>query len=1157
MSHACALDRPSWTPPGGLSPGVLRFLVVLAMLLVGPGPISYHTADWRIGAAAQVSVTVTGTFRCNGVTGPPVAAPVVKVNVNDSSTVLKNSSTEFDTVTVLDPQRVTLIDCVVRRLLLIADAMPSLNASVPVVPVYVVLRGSRITESLQIAGLLVDAYIWIESCSVGCVPLVPSPPPVTAMPSWVKSPARWAPLYGPRSDVTLGTPAGEQAQDIGVRMFGLVNARVTILRSHLCGRGELATAFRISSVISNSSVAFYRSKLIVAGKGKTRAAGLDIGGLTDVKCANVPVRVGRDSVIRLDDSLIWVYANDAPALLVGFDIRGFSANAAFIVNASRVVVGGSSSIQSFAGQVRCSVGVQFVVVDSVLSTSAYSFTIGVVLTGLRLRSSSSSVEGGVINVVFEGLTTVVESTVVMPSLDAPSPSLEDCTSTGLEISDMLEMSLVIAPGVSVLASGTGFGSAPATTTILVLSTTNSTLRLERCLLRAVHTSAVASVGDLATIPLRARPLAVQLKTLSGCHAVVDSIVATVPRGTLLQLSDLADGSFCLVRNLTWPPTTVTTLTAAKPVIPSTLPALLMSLQRFKLGTEVVVTRVTGVLAEGGFRFEPVSTPMAGNVTFSHIDLFQTGNTTAFQPKFWSTDTSFLGYVPTNPNVSRFITRCLTGPNVRNIAAPQNFSCGDCLRGLDCMGGVIARMVVPDVVALLGGGCQCVCPSAAAPGDRDCVEPLGPMSADIVASSPSVEIARIQERPVVALTRSRSSSASRTVQRSLTEHPSPSDSFSRGRSRSISLRGTRSLVLSRSESPSFTLVPAVSPSVSETPFPEVVEPLEKAIMTLGYPLVVARRLYYFVSTAGVPHIVTFPYMASHGVVLARLAQPFDCEPATLGLQMTPNVRDVFYVYPFGQSISRFLKGALVISLAYVFVGQGLLALLLHNLPHQVLVRTGMGMMAVGITAYFLPSAATYAVKIGVVGEIGDGFAAAGGALCVALLLAFPAIALYKMPSVYLAYRMFDRGAKDYLRLPVRFYVFVDVAFGILLSADVAASTQSTFIECAATGGVAIFLSLLHVVYMIAVRPQQRWIDLATAILSSLLRLAYVTTSFAGLFAPAAVPYIAYLALSYATLLWACFAGSVAWRGFRHHRRIMNDLPHKRGLLETEMLMTEAR
>jgi hypothetical protein len=416
-----------------------------------------------------------------------------------------------------------------------------------------------------------------------------------------------------------------------------------------------------------------------------------------------------------------------------------------------------------------------------------------------------------------------------------------------------------------------------------------------------------------------------------------------------------------------------------------------------------------------------------------------------------------------------------------------------------------------------------------------------------------------------LTASKSWSDSRTVRpptRTMT--PSRSRSFSDVASSSatltLSLSLTRPVIGTRTTTKTLSPPPTRTPTVTFIPgLPPRPSALALALDALGTSTAVQDLATYVTAISSALAAAIVVTHATKGANVARIAQVVDCGFSEHWLK--PPVVDVVYNAPVGLKNDRlkYLKGAILTSLFLALFPQMVTVTLLHWMPYRVRVRSVCGVVSVIFFAYFLPSAVgpSVLVVLHAATEL-DRLLGALGIVTCALALACPMAALTKMPSVYLAFRMFDRGARSYDKLVIRFYVLEDVGVAMLVAAIIACGPNDMKTEgCVGVGVAAAAVLLCHLLYLVWLHPYQRALQNAFALLLATGQLVLAVLSTAAATTPSMLRYVGVAALVQMSGVFVQLVVMFLWFAVKKYRRRFHGQEAKPSWLDIEEELTEAR
>jgi hypothetical protein len=419
----------------------------------------------------------------------------------------------------------------------------------------------------------------------------------------------------------------------------------------------------------------------------------------------------------------------------------------------------------------------------------------------------------------------------------------------------------------------------------------------------------------------------------------------------------------------------------------------------------------------------------------------------------------------------------------------------------------------------------------------------------------------------------------TTSTSLTHHTSsesrhrvsPTLRESNSRTRSNSLRSTATRTYPGSATISATYV---------APGPPYLTPLEEALVAIGFSRMTAKGLEGAVCVAAALTGLVSPVQGGKGLSIAANARILHCEYNAHRPELVePKLPWWRVVVPFGLGSAPlgYVRAAIVVSALLVAVIDTVLVTVMLRLPFWIRLRVLIGAVAVLFHGYFLPTAALASGLVFSRGtEAADIAVAALGIVSTAVLASLPAVALTFMPSLYLAFRLFDRNARRYDQWWVRFYIIEDslvtCAASVLLGI-----MPGDHVACSSIGLAVCALWVGHVVYLLVTRPIQRRVTLVFAIVVGFLQLMVCAAAAATALDANALPAVGWLTVVQMSFLLLLLPVMMYWRFAVTQRRkfrardegdptllsrtvdgiaIADSAGHV-GFLEAERLATEAR
>jgi hypothetical protein len=404
-------------------------------------------------------------------------------------------------------------------------------------------------------------------------------------------------------------------------------------------------------------------------------------------------------------------------------------------------------------------------------------------------------------------------------------------------------------------------------------------------------------------------------------------------------------------------------------------------------------------------------------------------------------------------------------------------------------------------------------------------------------------------------KTRRPSTSRTANASVSESPP----LTRTASRSVTLLATPSSRLTDTAEVVPTRSATESFAVEVPPYRTV---LARAMNAAGFSDANAYRLSAVSSAVLGLTAFVMPLTGNKGANLERIAGSVECQfdqfDDTL---LIPPYRDVVYPYTVGRGPLAHFKGAIITALALILVPQAVTALVLRRLPFHYKLRVVCGVVAVACLVYFAGTAAYYStLVITAGGSFGERMIGVLGVLVTATVVAFPAGAVTSMPTLYLAYRMFDRGARRYDQLAVRLYLFVDVAAACLFALAAGIRLPLTAEErdaqtrwrgfghqakttvfsadklfCSLSAGMAVLVAAGYVIYILSFRPLADRAQLAFVLILAVIQLAVAVTALVTVHVPHALPVLGVLSLAQLVAVCSMVAVVLLIRAVRQSRR----------------------
>jgi hypothetical protein len=270
----------------------------------------------------------------------------------------------------------------------------------------------------------------------------------------------------------------------------------------------------------------------------------------------------------------------------------------------------------------------------------------------------------------------------------------------------------------------------------------------------------------------------------------------------------------------------------------------------------------------------------------------------------------------------------------------------------------------------------------------------------------------------------------------------------------------------------------------------------------------------------------PTSANKGANIANIVAAVDCAYSEDALATSP--AEVFFVFAVGTSPLRHFIGGVLFIPCVLFAAFGAQAALWRWLPAWRRTRRCGAILLSVLVGYLLPTAAGYATTILLhASDLFDAVFGAIGALCVAGFLGGPALlVVLRLPTgcarhfgdpeaqaggsaPYAVYMLAD-GCSDTRLMSRRLLFFEDLGVAVLISV-VAGVMPADGGSCTAVTGAMAALALLHLLYSAAVRPFDKRVDGAFAVVIG-----------AGQVAAAAAAVGATLELAHATAALACIA-----------------------------------
>jgi hypothetical protein len=371
--------------------------------------------------------------------------------------------------------------------------------------------------------------------------------------------------------------------------------------------------------------------------------------------------------------------------------------------------------------------------------------------------------------------------------------------------------------------------------------------------------------------------------------------------------------------------------------------------------------------------------------------------------------------------------------------------------------------------------------------------------------------------------------------------------------------TRSPVRTRSRTPTRTQVATYSEELTIT---DELVPTETVSTTMGaafspYRTVLARAMNaaglsdananrVAIASSVVFALLSFatPLVANKGINLDMITSAVECHFDPFDETLTiPPYRQVMYPYPVGSGPLAYARGAVCTAVAMIAVPQCITACILRFLKFHYKLRVVCGLIAVTTCAYFAGTAAYYgSLMVAVGSSMGERLVGGGALVMVLAVIGFPGYAVTSMPSLYLAYRMFDRGARCYDVLSVRLYLLVDVFVSCLFGAIDAIRFPLTKeqrdertdwrgygksamsgvhpanpMACVSVCGVMCLVAAGYVGYIVAYRPVADQWQLLFLLLLSLVQVAVAAASATAVYVPGALEVLGLLAILQLCLL----------------------------------------
>lgn len=1078
----------------------------------------------------------------------------------------KSTVTAYTTVTVFDPELVEIrAGCTVQSL-----RMSCADKLTPRAIVVLVER-TAVPGTVELDCAVTGGNITIESANIGCQTMPPANLNPTATPA-----VPWLP--------TPTAMAGGQGLSLRGSLYHTTVLIVdSCISSSVAGSEDPFTAplqagvALAGVVVEFTNVTVLRSVLAGYGVNESDAAGLAVtatmrsGGITLQTCVVAAATVGIPRVS-------WVVT---------------PINATH--NASAMVVDDQPWPASARGLYALSVGPWWFV--DVLDTYLYAVTastyharavdVGVNRAFVVLQQrvidalADTTTPDGRPGIVSQ-LLTITNSTL-SASTSCGAYAVGRCSTAALRHDGALASRVVLA-GPTLAADGAGNTSA-----VLVTGHTE----LSSIELYGAKVTATGGPYEGAALVLDGAVTrsAVTVANESALTATVGSGVSKAVSG--VAITGASNNATLVVISATVTVTAPATVAAATG----------LAAQAFARGTLTLLratVTASGATASSGVAFGAVSRSSV-SVESSSID----GATNTF---VWQAVDNFTRcildtntFTGTNAWVSplwtpdstvRFMSRCNT-----HAAAVYNppganliVACGQCVIDRHCNPAYTLSSTQ------VNGTCGCDCNETIAATFRvnaRC-EPLSTYSRELTQSGEEATVTKTISLPR-PVSRTRDNTVTDTIEETssidvtftaeatdsfggtVSQEPSPSRTFSGHRvSPSANISGSLSksrtkgnFTKSLGSTVSEELNTTVSKSESmELPIPPFMTPFERALHAAGISQSTAQGLEPAADIAGALVGAASAVQANKGVNVVRIARVTQCEHQELrdDPHFLPRVTWAEVGVPFetGRTRLRYVKTALMMPVAYVLAAHAVPVTLLLRRPFWVRARTVSGIVAVVLHLYFLPTVAHYGVFVAARGsdpaDVWIGLAAFFGALLVGL---FPILALTKMPSVYLAFRMFDRGARDFERAYVRFYLIEDLLVAITIGALTGAAPRLRD-SCSGLGIGVGTVCLFHLGYVLFVHPMDRLIVVAFAVLVAAGQVALAAAAVGGTTDDRAVRALGILSMVQVSLIFLQVPVMLWWRCSSSQRKAVKYGAGKRdgedetlGLFEQELLATVAR
>ena len=374
--------------------------------------------------------------------------------------------------------------------------------------------------------------------------------------------------------------------------------------------------------------------------------------------------------------------------------------------------------------------------------------------------------------------------------------------------------------------------------------------------------------------------------------------------------------------------------------------------------------------------------------------------------------------------------------------------------------------------------------------------------------------------------------------------------------------TRTPPPTRTRTPSETPRRPITRTRTETDMPPQapwLTPLERAFVRMGASLSAARGLEATAAVATALTAFINPSQANKGNTLGRVAAIYDCAYLAdrwARRDLPPPLIDAVALWRIDNTELAYYKAGFVIPLFWILVAQTVPIVCLRFFPYHVRVRTVTGLFSLISTAFFLPGAMGNSLLVAMFGETAAGRTiGAFGFIAGGALFTFPIVALHAMPSLYLAFRMFDRGARTYDHWYVRYYLFEDMFVAVLLAVIIKMPQSRGW--CVPIGVSMGTVILAHCCYLLFVRPLKRRLDVGFSLAIQIAQLGVSVASILGIEWPGGVKLVGQLGAVYITLLLLQLVVTYIWRGVVRSRRNMLSADAKRGLIDEERAATIAR